>query len=286
MFTLLIRCTVNFADFESLLSTGSCTKIFFCENSCQLFRSVHHGLLVHLTVLSQTSIHQSRQLFSISVSNLPQNNIFLSSKSFICTESKDSHKFLFSCQQFSSVRGCLSFSLLWIDVLCYNFHSGVLTIKHNVICAGYISSVGMIGPTLPDMYMFMWFPYVCFIHSNVFFVLFNWQAFTCRSGSASMLSLTYSQMLKTIGLYGLPDFDEEISFPHDLNGLPRGYEKQKNKLSDEPNIRTSKSLLVEVSLFRSSFHPLARFLRWLIFRDRTVSNQKWHNVLMKSDICA
>jgi hypothetical protein len=49
------------------------------------------------------------------------------------------------------------------------------------------------------------------------------------------------------------DFDEEISFPHDLNSLPRGYDKQKSKLSDEPNIMTSKSLLVEVSLFRSSF---------------------------------
>jgi hypothetical protein len=67
-----------------------------------------------------------------------------------------------------------------------------------------------------------------------------------------MLSLIYSEMLKTLRLYGLLDFDEEISFPHDRNSLPRGYDKQKSKLSDEPNIMTSKSLLVEVSLFRSS----------------------------------
>jgi hypothetical protein len=65
-----------------------------------------------------------------------------------------------------------------------------------------------------------------------------------------MLSLIYSEMLKTLRLYGLLDFDEEISFPHDHNSLPRGYDKQKSKLSDEPNIMTSKSLLVEV---RSSF---------------------------------
>ncbi|KAM0863046.1 hypothetical protein ACQ4PT_044848 [Festuca glaucescens] len=71
-------------------------------------------------------------------------------------------------------------------------------------------------------------------------------ALTCRSGSALMLSLIYSEMLKTLRLYGLLDFDEEISFPHDHNSLPRGYDKQKSKLSDEPNIMTSKSLLVEI----------------------------------------
>ncbi|XP_008782012.1 uncharacterized protein LOC103698262 [Phoenix dactylifera] len=69
---------------------------------------------------------------------------------------------------------------------------------------------------------------------------------TCRSGSAIMLSLIYSEMLKSLRICGFLDFDAEIYFPHDFVGLPRGYQKQKSKMSDQPDIMTSKSLLVEV----------------------------------------
>ena len=67
-----------------------------------------------------------------------------------------------------------------------------------------------------------------------------------------MLALIYSEILKTVRIYGLLDFDAEIFFPTDPNGLPRGYDKQKSKLGDEPHIMTSKSFLVEVSLFLPS----------------------------------
>nr|CAD1840030.1 unnamed protein product [Ananas comosus var. bracteatus] len=69
---------------------------------------------------------------------------------------------------------------------------------------------------------------------------------TCRSGSVVMLSLIYSEMLKMLRIYGFLDFDAEIYFPFDLNSLPRGYEKQKSKISDEPHIMTSKLLLVKI----------------------------------------
>jgi hypothetical protein len=70
---------------------------------------------------------------------------------------------------------------------------------------------------------------------------------TCRSGSALMLSLIYSEILNTVRIYGLLDFDPEIFYPHDLNSLPRGYDKHKSKMGDEAHIMTSKLLLVEVS---------------------------------------
>lgn len=66
-----------------------------------------------------------------------------------------------------------------------------------------------------------------------------------------MLSLIYSEILKTVRVYGLLDFDAEIFFPHDLNSLPRGYDKHKSKPGDEAHIMTSKSLLVEASPDRS-----------------------------------
>ncbi|KAH7667023.1 hypothetical protein IHE45_12G032400 [Dioscorea alata] len=69
---------------------------------------------------------------------------------------------------------------------------------------------------------------------------------TCRLGSAVMLSLVYSEMLKMLRICGFLDFDVEIYFPHDLFSLPRGYHKQKSKLSDQPHIMTAKSLLVEI----------------------------------------
>ncbi|KAK3422856.1 hypothetical protein EUGRSUZ_G03234 [Eucalyptus grandis] len=69
---------------------------------------------------------------------------------------------------------------------------------------------------------------------------------THRSGSAAMLSLIYSESLKMLRLWGLLNFDVEIFFPRDLEGLPRGYDKQKSKESDQPHILTSQALLVQI----------------------------------------
>ncbi|KAJ7957735.1 Tetratricopeptide-like helical domain containing protein [Quillaja saponaria] len=69
---------------------------------------------------------------------------------------------------------------------------------------------------------------------------------THRSGSAAMLSLIYSEILKMLRLWGLLDFDVEIFFPHDGLSLPRGYHKQKSKESDQAHIMTTQNLLVEI----------------------------------------
>ncbi|KAK7840491.1 hypothetical protein CFP56_016648 [Quercus suber] len=69
---------------------------------------------------------------------------------------------------------------------------------------------------------------------------------THRSGSIAMLSLIYSELLKMLRMWGLVDFDVEIFFPHDLHSLPRGYDKQKSKESDQPHIITSQTLLLEI----------------------------------------
>ncbi|KAI3425632.1 Transglut_core2 domain-containing protein [Psidium guajava] len=69
---------------------------------------------------------------------------------------------------------------------------------------------------------------------------------THRSGSAAMLSLIYSESLKMLRLAGLLNFDVEIFFPHDLEGLPRGYDKQKSTDSDQSHIMTSQALLVQI----------------------------------------
>eukprot|EP00268_Persea_americana_P018521 TRINITY_DN19265_c0_g1_i2.p1 TRINITY_DN19265_c0_g1~~TRINITY_DN19265_c0_g1_i2.p1 ORF type:complete len:422 (-),score=47.21 TRINITY_DN19265_c0_g1_i2:292-1557(-) len=82
-------------------------------------------------------------------------------------------------------------------------------------------------------------------HSNIQ-ALYLHSVLTRRSGTAVMLSLIYSEMLKMLRLCGFLDFDVEILFPHDLVGLPRGYHKQKSKLSDEQHIMTTQSLLVEI----------------------------------------
>lgn len=91
-------------------------------------------------------------------------------------------------------------------------------------------------------------PHTIFFCCSTIHQLFlsNKQVLTCRSGSVVMLSLIYSEMLKMLRIYGFLDFDAEIYFPFDLNSLPRGYEKQKSKISDEPHIMTSKLLLVKV----------------------------------------
>lgn len=72
------------------------------------------------------------------------------------------------------------------------------------------------------------------------------QVLTHRSGSAVMLALIYSEILKMLRLWSLLDFDCEIFFPHDNHGLPRGYHKQKSKESDHQHILTSLTLLEKV----------------------------------------
>ncbi|KAK3038961.1 hypothetical protein RJ639_027446 [Escallonia herrerae] len=69
---------------------------------------------------------------------------------------------------------------------------------------------------------------------------------THRLGSASMLSLLYSEILKLLHLWGLLNFDVEVFFPHDSHSSPRGYLKQKSKEADQPHILTSQSLLVKI----------------------------------------
>ncbi|GAV75274.1 Transglut_core2 domain-containing protein [Cephalotus follicularis] len=69
---------------------------------------------------------------------------------------------------------------------------------------------------------------------------------THRSGSAVMLSLIYTEMLKMLRLWGLLNFDVEIFFPHDLHSLPRAYPKQKSKESDQAHIMTAQTLLEEI----------------------------------------
>ncbi|MED6216236.1 hypothetical protein PIB30_005498 [Stylosanthes scabra] len=69
---------------------------------------------------------------------------------------------------------------------------------------------------------------------------------THRSGSAALLSLIYSEIMKMLRLWGLLYFDAEIFFPHDALSLPTGYHKQKSKESDQIHIMTSGNLLVEM----------------------------------------
>lgn len=79
---------------------------------------------------------------------------------------------------------------------------------------------------------------------------------THRTGSAVMLSLIYSELLKMLRIWGLIDFDVEISFPPDLYSLPRGYQKQKSKDSDQPHIMTVQMLLEEsLRNLKNAFWP-------------------------------
>ena len=88
-----------------------------------------------------------------------------------------------------------------------------------------------------------------------------------------MLSLIYSEMLKTLRLYGLLDFDEEISFPHDLDGCPRGYDKRRSKFCDEPNIMTAKSLLVEIlQTLKGMFWPFQSNQSSSLFLNAVAAN--------------
>ncbi|KAG6791104.1 hypothetical protein POTOM_000215 [Populus tomentosa] len=76
--------------------------------------------------------------------------------------------------------------------------------------------------------------------------LYAKKVLTHRSGSAVMLALIYSEILKTLRLWSLLDFDCEIFFPHDNHGLPKGYHKQKSKESDHQHILTSLTLLEKI----------------------------------------
>uniref|UniRef100_A0A0E0JGX9 Protein SirB1 N-terminal domain-containing protein n=1 Tax=Oryza punctata TaxID=4537 RepID=A0A0E0JGX9_ORYPU len=97
---------------------------------------------------------------------------------------------------------------------------------------------------------------------------------TCRLGSALMLSLIYSEILKMLRLYGLLEFSVEIFFPHDLNSLPRGYDKHKSKLGDEPHIMTSKSLLVEIlKTLKNTFWPFQSNQAGSLFLNSVSANQ-------------
>lgn len=69
---------------------------------------------------------------------------------------------------------------------------------------------------------------------------------THRSGSASLLSLLYSEILKMLRLWGFLSFDIEVFFPHDSSSTPRGYCKQKTKESDQSHVMTTQSLLEEM----------------------------------------
>ncbi|XP_061344505.1 uncharacterized protein LOC133290443 [Gastrolobium bilobum] len=69
---------------------------------------------------------------------------------------------------------------------------------------------------------------------------------THRTGSAAMLSLIYSEILKMLRLWGLLCFDAEIFFPHDVHTLPKGYHKLKSKESDQAHVMTSGNILVEI----------------------------------------
>ncbi|TKW12556.1 hypothetical protein SEVIR_5G043550v4 [Setaria viridis] len=96
---------------------------------------------------------------------------------------------------------------------------------------------------------------------------------TCRSGSALMLALIYSEILKTVRIYGLLDFDAEIFFPTDLDSLPRGYDKQKSKLGDQQHIMTSKSLLVEIlRTLKATFWPFQSNQSSSLFLNAVTAN--------------
>lgn len=69
---------------------------------------------------------------------------------------------------------------------------------------------------------------------------------THRCGSASLLSLLYSEILKMLRLWGFLSFDIEVFFPHGSSSSPRGYCKQKTKESDQSHVMTTQSLLEEM----------------------------------------
>ncbi|CAH1446611.1 unnamed protein product [Lactuca virosa] len=75
----------------------------------------------------------------------------------------------------------------------------------------------------------------------------TWNVLTHRVGSMCMLSLIYSEILKMLRMWGLVNFDVEISSPNDSYGSPRGYLKQRSTESDHQHIMTTESLLLKVA---------------------------------------
>ncbi|KAL8144530.1 hypothetical protein V2J09_017562 [Rumex salicifolius] len=69
---------------------------------------------------------------------------------------------------------------------------------------------------------------------------------THRCGSPVILSLIFSEVLKSLRFCGVYEFDVEIFHPRDPNALPRAYDKQKTKTSDHAHILVTESLLVEM----------------------------------------
>ncbi|XP_008465893.1 uncharacterized protein LOC103503468 isoform X2 [Cucumis melo] len=97
---------------------------------------------------------------------------------------------------------------------------------------------------------------------------------THRTGSAALLSLIYSEILKMLRLWSLLDFDVEIYHPHDDYSLPMGYHKLKSKESDQAHIMTTQTLLVEIlSNLKESFWPFQQNQsRSLFLRAADVAN--------------
>ncbi|KAL9321780.1 hypothetical protein ACSQ67_009833 [Phaseolus vulgaris] len=97
---------------------------------------------------------------------------------------------------------------------------------------------------------------------------------THRSGSAAMLSVIYSEILKMLRLWTLLYFDAEIFFPHDALSLPKGYHKQKSKESDQAHIMTSGNLLVEIlNDLKRAFWPFQHdHTKTLFLRAATAAN--------------
>ncbi|KAJ0102833.1 hypothetical protein Patl1_05349 [Pistacia atlantica] len=88
-----------------------------------------------------------------------------------------------------------------------------------------------------------------------------------------MLSLIYSEILKMLHLWGLVDFYVEIAFPLDY-GLPRGYQKQKSRESDQPHIMTLQILSEEILRdLKRAFWPFQHdFSRSLFLRAAHAAN--------------
>ncbi|XP_027107215.1 uncharacterized protein [Coffea arabica] len=107
---------------------------------------------------------------------------------------------------------------------------------------------------------------------------------THRSGSASMLSLIYSEVLKMLRLWGMVNFDVEVFFPHDSHSSPRGYHKQKSREGDQLHIMTSQSLLVEILKdLKNAFWPFQHDpAKSLFFRAAQAANCDTSNSVEES----
>lgn len=103
---------------------------------------------------------------------------------------------------------------------------------------------------------------------------------TYRSGSSIMLSLIYSEILKMLRLWGLVDFDCEIFFPHDLHDLPRGYNKQKSKESDQACIMTTETLLEEVLPYLNHITCFGDLMRIINLFDLPSAVECAHYIIM------